>query len=83
MKCRVCVSLSSVQASRKVTTRIVNSHPCTQNPTHTGVINREDVASLVVQALGSDKCTRKELTAIDPSIPSAYNYEKNMVAHKF
>ena len=48
-----------------------------------GVINREDVASLVVQALGSDTCTRKELTAIDPSQPSAYNYEKNMSAHKF
>jgi hypothetical protein len=51
--------------------------------THPGVINREDVASLVVQALGSTTCTRMELTAIDPSQPSAYNYEKNVKPHKF
>jgi len=39
-----------------------------------GVINRADVAALVVQALGSrGKCTRKELSAVDPSIPSPYS----------
>ena len=48
-----------------------------------GVINREDVAALVVRALGSSTCTRMELTAIDPSQPSDYTYEKNMIAHKF
>ena len=36
-----------------------------------GVIHRADVASLVIQALGSLSCTRKELTAIDPSLASA------------
>jgi hypothetical protein len=59
---------------------------CLSEPYHTihiGVINREDVAALVVQALGSTTCTRMELTAIDPSQPSAYNYEKNVKPHKF
>lgn len=38
-----------------------------------GVINREDVASLVIQVLGSEgKATRKELTAVDPSQNSGY-----------
>lgn len=39
-----------------------------------GVINRADVAALVIKALGTDKlCTRKELTAVDPSQPSSYS----------
>ena len=46
-----------------------------------GVINREDVAALVVQALGSTSCTRMELTAIDPSIVSSYGGDSVIVAH--
>ena len=40
-----------------------------------GSIHREDVADLVVQALGSDNTERKVLTAVDPSITSAANAE--------
>jgi len=48
-----------------------------------GVINRADVADLVIQALGSEgKCTRLELTAVDPSQASDYNKGGNIIAHK-
>ena len=40
-----------------------------------GVINRADVADLVVQVLGSTKATRRELTAVDPSQPSPYSFD--------
>lgn len=40
----------------------------TEDTSVSGVINREDVANLVVQCLGSDgKATRKEFTALDPT----------------
>lgn len=40
----------------------------TEDTSVSGVINREDVASLVVKCLASDgKATRKELTALDPT----------------
>ena len=41
-----------------------------------GVIARSDVAELIIKALASNgKCTRKELTAVDPSISkNTYNY---------
>ena len=50
-----------------------------------GVINRQDVATLVVNALGSTTCTRKEFTAIDPSIVSAYGGDSASapLAHEF
>jgi len=46
----------------------------TEDETALGVIHRADVAALVVQVLGSQgKCTRKELSAVDPSLSSDYN----------
>lgn len=40
----------------------------TEDTAVSGVINREDVARLVVQCLGSDgKATRKQFTAVDPT----------------
>lgn len=34
-----------------------------------GAINREDVANLIIQVLASSgTCTRRELTAIDPTM---------------
>ena len=46
----------------------------TEDRMASGVINREDVAKLIVDALKSDgRATRKELTAIDPSQVSTYN----------
>lgn len=41
-----------------------------------GYINREDVASLVLQVLASTDgvTTRKELTAVDPSSRSDYKF---------
>eukprot|EP01041_Mallomonas_annulata_P006505 gene6505-13134_t len=46
----------------------------TEDITAAGVINRADVAALVIKALGSNGlCTRKELTAIDPSQVTAYS----------
>jgi hypothetical protein len=44
----------------------------TEDPLASGVISRADVAALVIKALGStSSCTRKELSAIDPSLPGA------------
>ena len=50
-----------------------------------GVINRVDVATMIVQALGSSSCTRKEFTAIDPTIASAFTEDGStpVVAHNF
>ena len=46
----------------------------TENTKASGAINRADVASLVLKALASNGlCTRKELTAIDPTQSAAYN----------
>lgn len=40
----------------------------TEDERVSGVVNRKDVASLIMDALASDgKCTRKELTVIDPT----------------
>lgn len=41
-----------------------------------GVITRSDVADLIIKALASNgKCTRKELTAVDPALSkNQYNY---------
>jgi hypothetical protein len=36
-----------------------------------GVIHREDVAALVIKALGSANTERKRLSALDPSLDSA------------
>lgn len=47
----------------------------TENNSVIGNIYREDVASLVVQALDSAKAERKVLSALDPSIPSAADPE--------
>ena len=47
----------------------------TEDSTAIGSIHREDVADLVIQALGSKKSERKVLSAIDPSITSAANAE--------
>ena len=46
-----------------------------------GVIHRADVASLVIKALDSaTACTRKELTAIDPSlVPNSPQYAQYVV----
>ncbi|GKY90348.1 hypothetical protein MPSEU_000008800 [Mayamaea pseudoterrestris] len=43
----------------------------TENTKAIGSIHREDVASLVVQALESDNATKKILSAFDPSLQSA------------
>lgn len=52
----------------------------TEDPMVSGVINRADVASLVLKVLASkSKCTRKELTAIDPSQTSVYSTTKEIV----
>lgn len=41
----------------------------TEDPLVSGMITRADVASLVIKALGAtSSCTRKELSAVDPSI---------------
>lgn len=46
----------------------------TEDRMASGVINREDVARLIIDALKSDgRATRRELTAIDPSQASAHN----------
>lgn len=47
----------------------------TENSKALGSIHREDVASLVVQALNSDKTERKILSAIDPSVTAAASAE--------
>jgi len=44
-----------------------------------GTVHREDVANLVVRALGSAATERKVLSAIDPSITSAVNAEGRKV----
>jgi uncharacterized protein YbjT (DUF2867 family) len=52
----------------------------TEDPLISGVISRSDVASLVVKALGATStCTRKELSAIDPSLSSASGVVKPYV----
>jgi len=48
-----------------------------------GIINRADVATMVINALGSTTCTRKELTAIDQSQNSEYNGEASVEVHAF
>lgn len=52
----------------------------TDDMTAMGTIHREDVARLVVDALTSPSAERKILTAIDPSIESAYNAAGKQVA---
>ena len=48
-----------------------------------GVINREDVAKLVIDCLRSEgRATRKEFTAIDPSQQSSYNSASSVVSYK-
>ena len=55
----------------------------TEDKMAAGVINRIDVASLVIDVLKSENsCTRKELTAIDPSQPSAYNSGASVKPYK-
>jgi len=44
-----------------------------------GTIHREDLANLVVEALGSSNTERKVLSAVDPSIESAANAEGRVV----
>jgi hypothetical protein len=46
-----------------------------------GVINRQDVANLIIQVLASDKCSRMELTAVDPSQRFDAEYEKQLNLH--
>lgn len=44
----------------------------TEDTMASGMISREDCAALIIQALGSKgKCTRRELTAVDPSCTSS------------
>lgn len=43
----------------------------TEDTRAAGMINREDVAELVVQALNSPKTIRKILTALDPTTPES------------
>ena len=46
----------------------------TENTKVSGVINRADVAALILKALGSDgKCTRRVFSAIDPSLAPPIN----------
>lgn len=45
----------------------------TENTKAAGVINRADVADLVVQALNSPNTFRKILTAVDPGVKSDYD----------
>ena len=42
-----------------------NTAILTEDISLTGTINRMDVANLVIQALGSTTCTRKEFSAVD------------------
>lgn len=44
----------------------------TEDKKSAGVINRADVAALIVQALDSKKTFQKVLTAVDPSIESSF-----------
>eukprot|EP00596_Hydrurales_sp_CCMP1899_P004337 CAMPEP_0119038840 /NCGR_PEP_ID=MMETSP1177-20130426/8005_1 /TAXON_ID=2985 /ORGANISM="Ochromonas sp, Strain CCMP1899" /LENGTH=234 /DNA_ID=CAMNT_0007001941 /DNA_START=164 /DNA_END=868 /DNA_ORIENTATION=- len=46
-----------------------------------GVINRMDVADLIIQVLASDKCSRMELTAVDPSQVFDAESEKKLNLH--
>jgi hypothetical protein len=48
----------------------------TEDIAASGYINREDVASLILQVLASPegRTTRKELTAVDPSSRSDYTF---------
>ncbi|KAL7569018.1 hypothetical protein ACA910_021302 [Epithemia clementina (nom. ined.)] len=48
----------------------------TADPTVLGLIHREDVARLVLQALHSPKTERQILSAIDPTIESTYASDK-------
>mmetsp|Transcript_23018 Transcript_23018/g.20908 ORF Transcript_23018/g.20908 Transcript_23018/m.20908 type:complete len:267 (+) Transcript_23018:71-871(+) len=46
----------------------------TEDPLASGVINRGDVANLIIKVLGAaSACTRKEFSAVDPSIESEFN----------
>lgn len=55
----------------------------TDNNMASGVINREDVADLIVQALASSGlATRRELTAVDPSQTSPYSNATPLVPFK-
>jgi hypothetical protein len=49
----------------------------TEDHLASGVVNRADVADLVVKALASTKCTRKELSCIDPSQASSFEAFQN------
>lgn len=51
----------------------------TEDNTLAGVIHREDVADLVVRSLESPSTERKILTAVDPTIASAFNVEGRKV----
>jgi hypothetical protein len=42
-----------------------------------GVVNRADVADLIVKSLDSKKATRKELSCIDPSQASSFESFQN------
>lgn len=52
----------------------------TEDNTAIGSIHREDVARLVLEALGSSKTERKVLSAIDPSITSSVAVEGRQIA---
>lgn len=41
-----------------------------------GTISREDCAELIVKVLGSSgQCTRRELTAVDPTLSTEYDFK--------